>query len=106
MQRAAVVVEPEQQRADERSWAVLVPAKARDHAIRAPRVLDLHHHALAGLIGHALVFGDHAVKSGAFEAMEPLLSKSALSSARRKVHAGCGSPERLLQRRAALQLGA
>ncbi|HZL96157.1 MAG TPA: hypothetical protein VFB99_21040, partial [Vicinamibacterales bacterium] len=37
-----VVVEPEQQRADERADRVLVPAEAADDAVAGPRVLDLH----------------------------------------------------------------
>src|SRR5260370_39623919 len=95
VQRAAVVVEPEQQRADERCWTVLVPAEARDHAIRAPRVLDLHHRALAGLIGHALVFGDNAVKPGAFDPSEPLQRTSRPPVPRRRANACGASPDPL-----------
>ena len=51
MQHARVVVEPEQQRADERVLAALVPAEARDDAVRGARVLDLHHRALARQVG-------------------------------------------------------
>ena len=51
VQRARVVVEAEQQRADERPRALLVPAEAGHHAVRGARVLHLDHRALAGLVG-------------------------------------------------------
>src|SRR5882672_1792130 len=47
MQDAGVVVQAEQQRADQGALAALVPAEAADHAVRRALVLDLEHHALA-----------------------------------------------------------
>ena len=47
MQRALVVVQPEQQRPDERARTGLVPAEAGDDAVGGARVLDLEHRALA-----------------------------------------------------------
>ena len=101
-----VVVEPEEQRADQRSRSVLVPAKARHDAVRSAHVLDLDHHALAGLIGRALVLGDHAVEARAFEAMEPLVGERALATTRREVEAARRPLERPLQLPAALGLRA
>ena len=46
-----LVVEPEQQRADQHVLARLVPAEAGDDAVGGARVLDLEHRALARLIG-------------------------------------------------------
>ena len=72
MQRALVVVEAEQQRADEPVLSRLVPAKARDDAVGRARVLDLDHRALARLVRAVLRLGDHAVETGAFEPREPV----------------------------------
>src|SRR5678816_113853 len=51
MEHGAVVVEAEQQRADEGALAALVPAEAADDAVRGALVLDLEHHALARGVG-------------------------------------------------------
>ena len=51
LQRARIVEKPEQQRADQRALAFLVPAKARNHAIAVALVLHLEHHALVRLVG-------------------------------------------------------
>ena len=72
MQHAVVVVEPEQQRADERVLAALVPAEAGDHAVGGALVLDLQHHALARRVGERLGLRHHAVEAGAFEPLEPV----------------------------------
>src|SRR4051794_13803687 len=50
VQRSGVVEQPEQQRPDMRARPVLVPAEARDGAVRGPLMLDLEHRALAGLV--------------------------------------------------------
>jgi hypothetical protein len=47
LQHVVVVVEAEQQRADD-AFALLVPAKTRDDAIGGAHVLHLEHRALAG----------------------------------------------------------
>src|SRR4029077_16281912 len=98
--------EAQQQRADESSRTLLVPAETRHHAVRSAHVLDLDHHPLAGLIGRALVLGDHAVEPGAFEAMEPFLGHRAFATARREMDTARGPRERLLQQQAALGLRA
>ena len=72
VQRALVVVEPEQQRADQRAGALLVPAEAGDHAVGGAHVLHLEHRALARLVGGVARLGDHAVEAGALEAVEPV----------------------------------
>ena len=74
-----VVVEAEQQRADQLVLAVLVPAKAGDDAVGRARVLDLDHRALAGLIRPRRRLGDHAVEAGALEARQPLAPRRARS---------------------------
>jgi hypothetical protein len=51
LQRAGIVEEAEQQRADGRPLAFLVPAKTGDHAVAIALVLHLEHHALVGLVG-------------------------------------------------------
>src|SRR5207249_7729757 len=101
VQRSGIVVEPQQQRPDQSSRTVLVPAEARHHAVRGTHVLDLDHYALAGLIGRALGLGDHPVESRAFEAMEPFLGHRALATARREMDAARRPLERLLQPEAA-----
>ena len=50
LQRAGVVVEAEQERADGRPLAALVPAEAGDDAVAFALVLDLEHDALVRLV--------------------------------------------------------
>src|SRR5207253_8563353 len=66
LQRAAVIVQAEQQRAD-RVLARLVPAKSRHHAVGGAGVLDLDHGALAGLVGECRRLGDDAIQARALE---------------------------------------
>ena len=106
VQRTSRIVEPEQQRADQRARTVLVPAKARHHAVRAARVLDLDHRSLAGLIRGALVLGDDAVEPGAFEPNEPFLGEAPLATAGGEMEASRRPRERLFERGAPLGLGA
>ena len=67
-----VVVQAQQQRADVRRPARLVPAEAGDHAISSAGVLDLEHGALARLVRRVEGLGDDAVEAGTFEALEPI----------------------------------
>ena len=60
---AGIVIEAQQQRADEA--AVALVAEAADDAIGRAQALDLDHRPLAGLIGIVEALGDHAV-GGAF----------------------------------------
>ena len=71
LQVAGVVVEPEQQRADDRP--ALVPAEPGDHAVRRPHVLDLGHQPLVRAVGQVGGLGDDAVEAGALERLEPAL---------------------------------
>ena len=103
VQRAVGVEEPEQQRADERALALLVPAEAGDDAVGGAHVLHLDHGALAGLIGAAGRLGDDAVEAGALEAVEPVERHGAVAAARRQVDVG-GGREQLLQQPAAFEL--
>src|SRR5579862_6523211 len=70
LQAATIVEQPEQQRADGVSSA-LVPAKSGDDAVSRARVLDLDHRADAGLIARAFRFGDDAVQARALESRQP-----------------------------------
>ena len=71
VQRAVVVVQAEQQRAD--AVAVLVHAVAGDHAIGGAPVLHLHQRALVGRVRVGQALGDDAVEPGALELDEPPL---------------------------------
>src|SRR6185369_14508184 len=104
VQRAAVVVETEEQGADERAGTLLVPAEAGDDGVRAAHVLHLDHGALAGLIGGALVLGDDAVETGALEAPKPLLRHRASPIAGRDVDGAAGAPESPLELPAPVRL--
>ena len=50
LEASRVVVQPEQQRAECRAFAVLVPAEAGDDAVAVALVLHLEHHALVRLV--------------------------------------------------------
>src|SRR5262249_37847920 len=86
VQGPVVVVETEQERADHRAGAVLVPAKAGDDAVGGPRVLDLDHRALTRTIWRVQALGHHAVEPGALEAPEPVLGERAIPRRGRDVH--------------------
>ena len=80
-----VVVEPEQQRADD-----LAPrgvAKAADDAVRGPQALDLPHAGpLAGLVGQIDLLGDHAVE-GSPRRAEPAARRFRVAGRGREPHA-------------------
>ena len=106
MERARVVVEAEQERADELVLAVLVPAEAGDDAVGGARVLDLDHRALARLIGERVGLGHDAVEPGALEALEPVGGDRAVARRRREVDRRLDAGEGLLEARAPLGLRA
>ena len=62
LERARVVVQPEQQRADHRARPVLVPAEAGHDAVRRALVLDLDHLPLAGQVAEVAGLRDHPVQ--------------------------------------------
>src|ERR1051326_695911 len=72
MQMPAVVVEAEEQRADQFVFAVLVPAESGDDAVRRAGVLDLDHRALPRLVMAVSGLRNDAIQSGAFDVIEPL----------------------------------
>src|SRR6185369_7210589 len=78
LQRAAVVIQTEQQRTHN-ILAGLVPAKAGDDALCGARVLDLDHRALVRLIRTRCRFCDHAVQASAFESRQPVVRDRAIS---------------------------
>ena len=102
VQRALVVVETEQQRANHRAGAVLVPAKTGHHAIGRALVLHLDHRALAGAIGLVEPLGHHAVEPGSLEATEPVLGQRVIARGRRQVHGRGGACHHVLEALAAL----
>jgi len=78
MQRAAVVVQPEKQGAD-RVGNRFVPSESSDDAVGGAGVLDLEHRAFAGFVGCLCRLGNDTVKSGSFEAFQPLRRDTALA---------------------------
>ena len=67
-----VVIQPEQQRADVRPGAVLVPAEAGNDAVGGALVLDLEHRPLPRLVPRLETLGDDAIEAGALEPIEPV----------------------------------
>ena len=92
LQPALVVVQAEQQRADERVLSRLVPAKAGHDAVRSTRVFHLEHRALARLVDPVLRFRDDTVEAGSLELREPFRGHGRIARHRRHVdrrlHAG------------------
>ncbi len=84
MERALRVVEPEEERPDSPTTA-LVPTKASDDAIGRARVLDLEHRAFARLVDTLDRLGDDPIEAGAFKAIEPLDCDGAVARHRREV---------------------
>src|SRR6266849_9263306 len=72
LQRARIVIQAEQKRADRRAIASFVPSKAGHDAIAVALMLDLEHHALVGLIGAGNRLGHNSVEARAFKAPEPI----------------------------------
>ena len=103
MQRALVVEQAEQQRADD-VRRLLVPAKSAHHAIGGSRVLDLEHRPLAGLIRRLFRLGNHPVEAGAFETLQPLGRHCAIACHRRQVERRLDVREQLFERVAPLAL--
>src|SRR5258708_12870677 len=68
VQRVIVIVEAEQERADHRAGALLVPAEAGDHAISRALVLHLDHRAFPGAIGRVETLCHDTIEPGALEA--------------------------------------
>ena len=100
-QRAVVVVEAEQQRAD-RVRPALVQPVAGDDAVGGALVLDLEHGPLVRLVGAVERLRDHAVETGALELVEPLLGDASVRGRRREMDGCAGADERFLERGAAL----
>src|SRR5262245_49550246 len=67
MQAAAIVVEPEQQRSDQRPASVLVPAETGNDAVGRARVLHFEHRALARLVRSVLRLRHHTIESCTLE---------------------------------------
>jgi hypothetical protein len=78
MQHARVVIEAQQQGANQPGGA-FVPAKAADHTVCGPNVLDLQHDPFAGRIRQLGAFRNDAIQTRAFESLEPRDSKLSLA---------------------------
>src|SRR5438045_2968438 len=102
MQRALVIVEPEQERADHRARAVLVPPKTGDDTISRTRMLDLDHRPLARAIGSIETLRHHTIEPRAFKASEPILGKRAVAGGRRQMHRRLSAAERAFESFASL----
>ena len=95
VEQALIVVEPEQQRADD--WLALVVAEAADHAVGAAVVLDLlHAGAVAGLIRQVAPLGDDAVERRA-DLLEPFLGIGESRGRRRQPDRSCAREDILLR---------
>ena len=79
VQRPVLVVEAQEQGADHRAPAVLVPSESGDDAVGGPPVLDLEHGPFTGKVGLVEALGHDAVETGAFEAAEPVLRQGAIA---------------------------
>ena len=79
---AGLVIEAQQQRADEA--AVALVAEAADDAIGRAQALDLDHRPLAGLIGIGEALGDHAVGGAFARVAEPALGLGAVAGGGRE----------------------
>jgi hypothetical protein len=85
VERALIVEQPEQQRADVRARPVLVPPEPGHHAVRGALVLDLEHRPLARLVCRIESLGDDTVQAGALEPFEPVGSGGAVLRGRGQV---------------------
>src|SRR5215831_901123 len=79
VERVIVVVEAEQERADHRAGALLVPAEAGDHAVSRALVLHLDHRAFPSAIGRVKTLCHDAIEPGALEAAEPVRRKRSIA---------------------------
>ena len=104
MQCAAMVVQSEQQRADECVLAVLVPSKAGHDTVGRARVLHLDHGALARLVASVFGFGDHTVEAGPLETRQPLRRRPCVARHGRQVDRRTQRAECALQQAAPLRL--
>ena len=97
VQRVIVVVEAQQERADHRAGALLVPAEARDHAVSRALVLHLDHRAFPGAIGRVETLCHDTIEPGALEAAEPVRRKRSIARSRREVHRGRRAGQHVLK---------
>jgi hypothetical protein len=72
LQHSGAVVEPEQQRADFRALALLMPSETGHHAIAIALVFDLEHDAPVRLVNARSRLGNYAVETGALETPKPV----------------------------------
>src|ERR1700733_3443213 len=99
LQRAGIIEESQQQRADRGPLAGLMPAKAGNHAVAIALVLYLEHHALIGFVGACHRLRHDPVKTGALEAVKPVRRDICFVCCRRDVNRRRGRGEQRLQRR-------
>src|SRR5207253_662563 len=79
VERVIVIVQAEQERADHRAGALLVPAEAGNHAISRALVLHLDHRALPGAIGRVEPLCHDTIQPGALDAAEPVRRKRSIA---------------------------
>ena len=82
IEQSGIVVKPQQQRSDQSLFRAV--AKAANHAIRGPKILDLQHgFAFAGSIGPVDTLGDHAIERSC-HSFEPRLCHVEIASTGRE----------------------
>src|SRR4029077_5225480 len=86
VERVIVVVQAEQERADHRAGALLVPAEGGGHAISRALVLHLDHRAFPGAIGRVETLCHDTIEPGALEAAEPVRRKRSIARSRGEGH--------------------
>ncbi len=97
VQRAGVVVQAEQQRAD--TLAVLVHPVTGQHALGGAQVLHLHQRALIRRVRVVEPLGDDAVETGALELDEPALGRRGVGGRRAAMDGRPGTGEHLVEQR-------
>src|SRR5215472_15017235 len=97
VERVIVVIEAEQERADHRAGALLVPAEAGDHAVSRALVLHLDHRPFPGAIGRVETLCHDTIEPGALEATEPVRRKRRVARSWSEVHRRRRAGEHVLE---------
>lgn len=95
LQGSLIVVQPEQQRADD--GTALVEAVARHHTVGGPLVLDLVHGAGVRTVRQIERLGDDPVEARALVLLEPLLRHGRIGGRGSEVDRSRGIGERRLE---------
>src|SRR5262249_2038954 len=80
LERACTIKKPEQQGADLRALALLVPTESSDHAVTFALMLNLEHHPLVRLVSPRDRLRDDTVEPRTLEGAEPIGGNCAIAS--------------------------